>query len=155
MTSDRRVVVIGVGPAGVRLARRPARPGRSGTPAPLIGAEDHPTYQPVRPAEVPAGRYAPEATALPAPGHPMRTRGTGRDRAAGTVGRGDGPPAGHTPKTGLAVVAVGVRPRPARSRRGRRVACRSGHRPLHRNPCAAPADPATGPFPLLTHDGGS
>ncbi|WEO97567.1 FAD-dependent oxidoreductase [Streptomyces sp. FXJ1.172] len=92
MTSKKRVVVIGAGLAGVRLARRL---DRLGTPALLIGEEEHPPYNRVLLAEVLAGRYAPEVIALPAPGDLLRTRVTGIDRAARTVSRVDGPPIGY------------------------------------------------------------
>ncbi|MGW0712923.1 NAD(P)/FAD-dependent oxidoreductase [Streptomyces sp. NPDC002643] len=64
MTSNERVVVIGSGLAGVRLARRLGELGMSAT---LIGEEAHTPYNRVLLAEVLAGRYAPEVIALPAP----------------------------------------------------------------------------------------
>lgn len=87
MTSNTRVVVIGAGLAGVRLARRL---GELGTPALLVGEEEHPPYNRVLLAEVLAGRYAPEVIGLPAPGGLLRARVTGIDRAARTVGCADG-----------------------------------------------------------------
>ncbi|MEU6771383.1 FAD-dependent oxidoreductase [Streptomyces sp. NPDC046759] len=87
MTSNTRVVVIGAGLAGVRLARRL---GELGTPALLVGEEEHPPYNRVLLAEVLAGRYAPEVIALPAPEGLLRARVTGIDRAARTVGCADG-----------------------------------------------------------------
>ncbi|MFS4095675.1 NAD(P)/FAD-dependent oxidoreductase [Streptomyces sp. AF1A] len=87
MTSNTRVVVIGAGLAGVRLARRL---GELGTPALLVGEEDHPPYNRVLLAEVLAGRYAPEVIALPVPAGLLRTRVTGIDRAARTVACADG-----------------------------------------------------------------
>ncbi|WEH18064.1 FAD-dependent oxidoreductase [Streptomyces sp. VNUA24] len=70
MTSNERVVVIGSGLAGVRLARRL---GELGMPATLVGEEEHTPYNRVLLAEVLAGRYAPEVIALPAPAEPTRT----------------------------------------------------------------------------------
>ncbi|WP_191871004.1 NAD(P)/FAD-dependent oxidoreductase [Streptomyces filipinensis] len=87
MTSNTRVVVIGAGLAGVRLARRL---GELGTPALLLGEEEHPPYNRVLLAEVLAGRYAPEVISLPAPAGLLRARVTGIDRAARTVGCADG-----------------------------------------------------------------
>ncbi|WP_351231917.1 FAD-dependent oxidoreductase [Streptomyces sp. NPDC002133] len=60
---DSRIVVIGAGMAGTRLARRLAQ-----TPAcdvTLLGDEPHAPYNRVLLAEVLAGRYAPEVIALP------------------------------------------------------------------------------------------
>ncbi|WP_031109429.1 NAD(P)/FAD-dependent oxidoreductase [Streptomyces sp. NRRL S-146] len=82
MTSNERVVVIGTGLAGVRLARRL---GELGTPALLIGEEEHRPYNRVLLAEVLAGRYSPEVIALPTPAALTRGRVTGIDRAARTV----------------------------------------------------------------------
>ncbi|WP_028804560.1 NAD(P)/FAD-dependent oxidoreductase [Streptomyces sp. 142MFCol3.1] len=107
MTSNTRVVVIGAGLAGVRLARRLAELGASGGPvlvapggpavpaAPgvsvvLVGEEEHAPYNRVLLAEVLAGRYAPEVIALPAPGGLVRARVTGIDRAARTLRCADG-----------------------------------------------------------------
>ncbi|MFH8450733.1 NAD(P)/FAD-dependent oxidoreductase [Streptomyces fungicidicus] len=87
MTSNERVVVIGSGLAGVRLARRL---GELGTPVTLIGEEEHPPYNRVLLAEVLAGRYSPEVIALPAPAELIRARVTGIDRAARTVACADG-----------------------------------------------------------------
>ncbi|MET8769504.1 FAD-dependent oxidoreductase [Streptomyces sp. NPDC004658] len=87
MTSNTRVVVIGAGLAGVRLARRL---GELGTPALLVGEEEHAPYNRVLLAEVLAGRYAPEVIALPPPAGLLRTRVTGIDRAARTVACADG-----------------------------------------------------------------
>ncbi|MEV6052005.1 FAD-dependent oxidoreductase [Streptomyces sp. NPDC052107] len=87
MTSNTRVVVIGAGLAGVRLARRL---GELGTPALLVGEEEHPPYNRVLLAEVLAGRYAPEVIGLPAPEDLLRARVTGIDRAARTVECADG-----------------------------------------------------------------
>ncbi|WP_133918257.1 NAD(P)/FAD-dependent oxidoreductase [Streptomyces sp. NBC_00582] len=87
MTSNSRVVVIGAGLAGVRLARRL---GELGVPALLIGDEEHRPYNRVLLAEVLAGRYAPEVIALPAPTGLVRARVTGIDRARRTVACADG-----------------------------------------------------------------
>ncbi|MBC9728302.1 NAD(P)/FAD-dependent oxidoreductase [Streptomyces sp. TRM68367] len=87
MTSNSRVVVIGAGLAGVRLARRL---GELGTPAVLVGDEEHRPYNRVLLAEVLAGRYSPEVIALPAPAELVRARATGIDRGARTVACADG-----------------------------------------------------------------
>ncbi|RPF33305.1 NAD(P)/FAD-dependent oxidoreductase [Streptomyces sp. TLI_185] len=87
MTSNTRVVVIGAGLAGVRLARRL---GELGTPVTLIGEEEHRPYNRVLLAEVLAGRYSPEVIALPAPAELTRARVTGIDRAERTVECADG-----------------------------------------------------------------
>ncbi|WTO37393.1 FAD-dependent oxidoreductase [Streptomyces achromogenes] len=87
MTSNTRVVVIGAGLAGVRLARRL---GELGTPALLVGDEEHAPYNRVLLADVLAGRYAPEVITLPPPTGLLRTRVTGIDRAARTVSCADG-----------------------------------------------------------------
>ncbi|MEU7058624.1 FAD-dependent oxidoreductase [Streptomyces sp. NPDC046197] len=87
MTSKTRVVVIGAGLAGVTLTRRL---GELGTPSLLVGEEEHRPYNRVLLAEVLAGRYAPEVTALPAPARLVRARVTGIDRAARRVRCADG-----------------------------------------------------------------
>ncbi len=87
MTSNTRVVVIGAGLAGVRLARRL---GELGTPALLIGEEEHRPYNRVLLAEVLAGRYAPEVIALPTPEGLIRTRVTDIDREERVVECADG-----------------------------------------------------------------
>ncbi|MFB6555817.1 MULTISPECIES: NAD(P)/FAD-dependent oxidoreductase [unclassified Streptomyces] len=87
MTSNTRVVVIGAGLAGVTLARRL---GELGTPALLVGDEEHRPYNRVLLAEVLAGRYSPEVIALPAPAGLLRGRVTGIDRAGRTVRCADG-----------------------------------------------------------------
>jgi assimilatory nitrate reductase electron transfer subunit len=79
MTSNTRVVVIGAGLAGVRLARRL---GELGVPALVVGEEEHPPYNRVLLADVLAGRYAPEVISLPAPEGLVRARVTRIDRAA-------------------------------------------------------------------------
>ncbi|WP_330304428.1 MULTISPECIES: FAD-dependent oxidoreductase [unclassified Streptomyces] len=97
MTSNTRVVVIGAGLAGARLARRleelGASGGTSGAPAvsvELVGEEEHRPYNRVLLAEVLAGRYAPEVIALPAPSRLTRARVTGIDRAGRTLHCADG-----------------------------------------------------------------
>ncbi|MPY62721.1 NAD(P)/FAD-dependent oxidoreductase [Streptomyces spongiae] len=87
MTSNTRVVVIGAGLAGVRLARRL---GELGVPAVLVGEEEHTPYNRVLLADVLAGRYTPEVIALPAPAEITRGRVTGIDRAAREVVCADG-----------------------------------------------------------------
>ncbi|MGW5620478.1 NAD(P)/FAD-dependent oxidoreductase [Streptomyces olivaceus] len=87
MTSNPRVVVIGAGLAGVTLARRL---GELGTPALVVGDEEHRPYNRVLLAEVLAGRYGPEVTALPAPAGLLRGRVTGIDRTGRTVRCADG-----------------------------------------------------------------
>ncbi|MEV6959418.1 FAD-dependent oxidoreductase [Streptomyces sp. NPDC051207] len=104
MTSNTRVVVIGAGLAGVRLARRL---GELGTPALLIGEEEHRPYNRVLLAEVLAGRYSPEVIALPAPAELTRARVTGIDRAARTVRCADGSVIGY----GTLVLATGSNPK--------------------------------------------
>ncbi|MFJ3795382.1 NAD(P)/FAD-dependent oxidoreductase [Streptomyces sp. NPDC090088] len=90
MTSNTRVVVIGAGLAGVRLARRLGELKRADVSVTLVGDEEHRPYNRVLLAEVLAGRYAPEVIALPAPAGLVRARVTGIDRAARTVGCADG-----------------------------------------------------------------
>lgn len=103
MTSNERVVVIGTGLAGVRLARRL---GELGTPVTLIGEEEHRPYNRVLLTEVLAGRYGPEVIALPAPGEPVRARVTRIDRVARTVTCADGSVTGY----GRLVLATGSQP---------------------------------------------
>ncbi|WP_151481322.1 NAD(P)/FAD-dependent oxidoreductase [Streptomyces albicerus] len=87
MTSNTRVVVIGAGLAGVRLARRL---GELGVPAVLVGDEEHTPYNRVLLAEVLAGRYAPEVIALPTPERLTRGRAVHIDRAERQVHFADG-----------------------------------------------------------------
>ncbi|MER5512577.1 FAD-dependent oxidoreductase [Streptomyces sp. NPDC002766] len=87
MTSNTRVVVIGAGLAGVRLARRL---GELGTPVTLIGEEEHRPYNRVLLAEVLGGRYSPDVIALPAPAELTRGRVTGIDREVRAVHLADG-----------------------------------------------------------------
>ncbi|MET7699762.1 MULTISPECIES: NAD(P)/FAD-dependent oxidoreductase [unclassified Streptomyces] len=92
MTSNTRVVVIGAGLAGVRLARRL---GELGVPALLVGEEEHSPYNRVLLAEVLAGRYAPEVIALPTPAQLTRARVAGIDRAERQVTCADGSVIGY------------------------------------------------------------
>ncbi|BCL30796.1 NAD(P)/FAD-dependent oxidoreductase [Streptomyces aurantiacus] len=87
MTSNTRVVVIGAGLAGVRLARRL---GELGMSAVLVGEEEHTPYNRVLLAEVLAGRYAPEVIALPTPERLTRGRVVRIDRAERQVHLADG-----------------------------------------------------------------
>ncbi|MEV8073932.1 NAD(P)/FAD-dependent oxidoreductase [Streptomyces pseudogriseolus] len=103
MTSNERVVVIGSGLAGIRLARRL---GELGTPVTLIGEEEHPPYNRVLLAEVLAGRYRPEVIALPAPAELVRARVTGIDRDRRTVVCADGAEIAY----GRLVLATGSNP---------------------------------------------
>ncbi|MER7508981.1 FAD-dependent oxidoreductase [Streptomyces lavendulae] len=88
MTSQQRVVVIGGGLAGLRLAARlgPAAQVR------VLGEESHAPYNRVLLAEVLAGRYAPAVTALPDPGPVLRrgVRAVRVDRAERRVHCDDG-----------------------------------------------------------------
>ncbi|KOU24456.1 NAD(P)/FAD-dependent oxidoreductase [Streptomyces sp. WM6368] len=88
MTSDQRVVVIGGGLAGLRLAQR-LGPAAAVT---VLGEETRAPYNRVLLAEVLAGRYAPEVTALPAPGPALRrgVRAVRIDRTDRTVLCDDG-----------------------------------------------------------------
>ncbi|MFI0236201.1 NAD(P)/FAD-dependent oxidoreductase [Streptomyces sp. NPDC016845] len=81
----KRVVVIGTGLAGIRVA------ARLGEDAVLIGEEPHAPYNRVLLAEVLAGSYGPEVIALPAPQGPrLRTRAIRVDRTARVVQCEDG-----------------------------------------------------------------
>ncbi|MFZ3470064.1 NAD(P)/FAD-dependent oxidoreductase [Streptomyces sp. 4.24] len=87
MTSEQqRVVVIGGGLAGLRLA------SRLGGNVTVLGEEPHVPYNRVLLAEVLAGRYAPEVTALPAAGPALRrgVRAVRIDRAEQVVHCDDG-----------------------------------------------------------------
>ncbi|MFJ3721386.1 NAD(P)/FAD-dependent oxidoreductase [Streptomyces sp. NPDC090045] len=88
MTSNQRVVVIGGGLAGLRLAARLT----GAAEVTVLGEEPHVPYNRVLLAEVLAGRYAPEVTALPAPGPALRrgVRAVRIDRADRTVLCDDG-----------------------------------------------------------------
>ncbi|MFC8489254.1 NAD(P)/FAD-dependent oxidoreductase [Streptomyces sp. NPDC057235] len=84
-----RIVVVGGGTAGARLARR--------LPVTLLGEEPHAPYNRVLLADVLAGRYAPEVIALPGTRGPARlgTRAVRIDRAARTVECADGSLVGY------------------------------------------------------------
>ncbi|MFD9409213.1 NAD(P)/FAD-dependent oxidoreductase [Streptomyces sp. NPDC059989] len=88
MTSEQRVVVIGGGLAGLRLA---ARLGGDAEVT-VLGEEPHVPYNRVLLAEVLAGRYAPEVIALPTPGPVLRrgVRAVRVDRADRLVHCDDG-----------------------------------------------------------------
>ncbi|MEU9114340.1 FAD-dependent oxidoreductase [Streptomyces sp. NPDC048483] len=96
MTSITRVVVIGGGMAGARLARQltagPA--GADPVDVTVIGEEADRPYNRVLLAEVLTGRYAPEVIALPSPGDTVDWRGGVRavrlDRATRRVQCDDG-----------------------------------------------------------------
>ncbi|MFB7454484.1 NAD(P)/FAD-dependent oxidoreductase [Streptomyces sp. NPDC056194] len=79
-----RIVVVGGGTAGARLAQR--------LPVTLLGEEPHAPYNRVLLADVLAGRYAPEVIALPGTREPVRlgARAVRIDRAARTVTCADG-----------------------------------------------------------------
>ncbi|CAM5372548.1 hypothetical protein SANTM175S_04250 [Streptomyces antimycoticus] len=65
---QRRVVIVGGGMAGTRLARQlVVSAGEATLDVTVIGEEPHLAYNRVLLAEVLAGRYAPEVIALPAP----------------------------------------------------------------------------------------
>ncbi|MEU4104144.1 NAD(P)/FAD-dependent oxidoreductase [Streptomyces tanashiensis] len=84
-----RIVVVGGGTAGSRLAQR--------LPVTLLGEEPHAPYNRVLLADVLAGRYAPEVIALPGTLEPVRlgTRAVRIDRAARTVECADGSLVGY------------------------------------------------------------
>ncbi|MEU5216095.1 FAD-dependent oxidoreductase [Streptomyces sp. NPDC020807] len=84
-----RIVVVGGGTAGARLAQR--------LPVTLLGEERHAPYNRVLLADVLAGRYAPEVIALPDAREPVRlgTRAVRIDRAARTVECADGSLVGY------------------------------------------------------------
>ncbi|MCQ9130563.1 NAD(P)/FAD-dependent oxidoreductase [Streptomyces hilarionis] len=103
MTSQSRVVVLGAGLAGVRLARRL---GELGVPALLVGDEEHRPYNRVLLAEVLAGRYSPDVIALPAPAGPVRARVTGIDRSRRVLVCADGSRIAY----GTLVLATGSNP---------------------------------------------
>ncbi|WP_329278545.1 NAD(P)/FAD-dependent oxidoreductase [Streptomyces sp. NBC_00691] len=84
-----RIVVVGGGTAGARLAQR--------LPVTLLGEEPHAPYNRVLLADVLAGRYAPEVIALPGTREPGRlgVRAVRIDRAARTVECADGSLVGY------------------------------------------------------------
>ncbi|MFF1414019.1 NAD(P)/FAD-dependent oxidoreductase [Streptomyces sp. NPDC058289] len=103
MTSEQqRVVVIGGGLAGLRLA------ARLGGDVRVLGEEEHVPYNRVLLAEVLAGRYAPEVTSLPAPGPALRrgVRAVRIDRAEQVVHCDDG----TVERYGTLVLATGSNP---------------------------------------------
>ncbi|MCY0925710.1 FAD-dependent oxidoreductase [Streptomyces sp. H27-H1] len=103
MTSEQqRVVVIGGGLAGLRLA------ARLGGDVRVLGEEAHAPYNRVLLAEVLAGRYSPEVTALPAPGPALRrgVRAVRIDRAEQVVHCDDG----TVEPYGTLVLATGSNP---------------------------------------------
>ncbi|MEU5644401.1 NAD(P)/FAD-dependent oxidoreductase [Streptomyces milbemycinicus] len=77
--SSRRVVIVGGGMAGTRLAQQLAATAADAADSALevtiIGEEPHPAYNRVLLAEVLAGRYAPDVIALPAPAAVRRLSG--------------------------------------------------------------------------------
>ncbi|MFF4367305.1 NAD(P)/FAD-dependent oxidoreductase [Streptomyces sp. NPDC001594] len=104
MTSKQRVVVIGGGLAGLRLA---ARLGPSAAVT-VLGEESHAPYNRVLLAEVLAGRYTPDVAALPAPGPVLRrgVRAVRIDRDARRVRCDDG----TAPEYDVLVLATGSNP---------------------------------------------
>ncbi|MFF1696191.1 NAD(P)/FAD-dependent oxidoreductase [Streptomyces sp. NPDC058257] len=100
-----RVVVIGAGLAGVRLAQRLGE--STSAEAVLIGDEPHAPYNRVLLAEVLAGRYGPEVIELPrTPGEFLRTRAVRVDRADRIVHCADGSVVPY----GTLVLATGSNP---------------------------------------------
>lgn len=108
MTSDQRVVVIGGGLAGLRLAQRLGADTGAAASVTVLGEEVHVPYNRVLLAEVLAGRYAPEVTALPSPGPALRrgVRAVRVDRADRTVHCDDG----STERYDTLVLATGSNP---------------------------------------------
>ncbi|MFH8792714.1 NAD(P)/FAD-dependent oxidoreductase [Streptomyces sp. NPDC017941] len=98
----RRVVVLGAGLAGARLA------ARLGSDALLIGEEPHAPYNRVLLTDVLAGRYGPEVIALPRPprGGYLRTRAVRLDLADRVVLCEDGSRVPY----GTLVLATGANP---------------------------------------------
>ncbi|WP_418956937.1 NAD(P)/FAD-dependent oxidoreductase [Streptomyces tritici] len=108
-----RIVVVGGGTAGARLAQR--------LPVTLLGEEPHAPYNRVLLADVLAGRYAPEVIALPDAREPVRrgVRVVRIDRAARFVECADG----STVPYDRLVLATGSNPvlPPLRGLRGSRL----------------------------------
>ncbi|MGW7102308.1 NAD(P)/FAD-dependent oxidoreductase [Streptomyces sp. NPDC054838] len=106
MTSKRRVVVIGGGLAGLRCAARLTAGGAAAVT--VLGEEPHAPYNRVLLAEVLAGRYDPEVTALPDPGPALRrgVRAVRVDRADRAVHCDDGAVLGYD----ALVLATGSNP---------------------------------------------
>ncbi|WP_415950214.1 NAD(P)/FAD-dependent oxidoreductase [Streptomyces sp. KLOTTS4A1] len=81
-----RIVVIGAGTAGARLAGRlgsaAKTPSAAGVDVTLVGAEAHAPYNRVLLADVLAGRYPAQVAALPDPGPVVQDRVVRIDRAA-------------------------------------------------------------------------
>ncbi|KUJ70718.1 nitrite reductase [Streptomyces albus subsp. albus] len=104
--SRHRLVVIGGGMAGARLAQQLAAVPEAELT--VIGEEPHPPYNRVLLAEVLAGRYAPEVIALPEPaGHRLGgVRAVRIDRGARTVHCDDGRLVGYD----TLVLATGSNP---------------------------------------------
>ncbi|MEU1669636.1 FAD-dependent oxidoreductase [Streptomyces sparsogenes] len=92
--SRHRVVIVGGGMAGTRLAQQlAATAAEGGVEVTVIGEEPHPAYNRVLLAEVLAGRYAPDVIALPAPAAARRLGGVRAvriDRDPGEVVCDDG-----------------------------------------------------------------
>ncbi|MFE2596513.1 NAD(P)/FAD-dependent oxidoreductase [Streptomyces sp. NPDC059396] len=103
MTPTPDIVVIGAGLAGTRLAARARQLGADVT---VLGEEQHAPYNRVLLAEVLAGRYGPEVTALPHTPVRRGARVVRIDRAARTVHCADG----QITRYGTLVLATGSRP---------------------------------------------
>ncbi|MER6995119.1 FAD-dependent oxidoreductase [Streptomyces sp. NPDC000410] len=109
---DSRIVVIGAGMAGTRLARQLSASSPSSSPSfdvTLLGEEPHDPYNRVLLAEVLAGRYGPEVVALPPVPVRRGVRAVSIDRAARVVHCADGAEAFELPYDRL-VLATGSNP---------------------------------------------